>query len=110
MVGLPIAMGDPTAKVLGRLSLNPLRHLDPVGTLMLFLFGFGWARPVPVNFSRIRDFRKGMILVSSAGIIANMILAFIALSFYNLMAFSRFKHHWKVAVYFCKDQHHFGCF
>ena len=80
-------MGDPTAKDLGRLSLNPLKHLDPVGTLMLFLFGFGWARPVPVDFSRIRDFRKGMILVSSAGIIANMILAFIALSFYNLMAF-----------------------
>ncbi|MBF0231995.1 MAG: site-2 protease family protein, partial [Desulfamplus sp.] len=79
-------MGDPTAKEQGRLSLNPLKHLDPIGTLMLFLFGFGWAKPVPVNFSRIRDFRKGMILVSSAGIIANMILAFIALFLYNILS------------------------
>lgn len=79
-------MGDPTAKQMGRLSLNPLKHLDPVGTLMLFIFGFGWAKPVPVNFSRIRDLRKGMILVSSAGIIANMILAFIALFLYNFLS------------------------
>ncbi|MGD9731368.1 MAG: site-2 protease family protein [Desulfamplus sp.] len=79
-------MGDSTAKEMGRLSLNPLKHLDPVGTLMLFIFGFGWAKPVPVDFSRIRDFRKGMIMVSSAGIMANMILAFIALFLYNLMS------------------------
>lgn len=79
-------MGDPTAKNLGRLSLNPLKHLDPVGTIMLFIFGFGWAKPVPVNFSLIRDYRKGMILVSSAGIIANMILAFIALFIYSLLS------------------------
>ncbi|MCG8684566.1 MAG: site-2 protease family protein [Desulfobacterales bacterium] len=77
-------MGDPTAKQRGRLSLNPLRHLDPLGTLMLFLVGFGWAKPVPVNFSYIRDYRKGMILVSSAGIIMNMILAFLALFVYSL--------------------------
>ena len=43
-------MGDPTAKMMGRLSLNPLKHLDPIGTLMLFFVGFGWAKPVPVNF------------------------------------------------------------
>ncbi len=79
-------MGDPTAKMLGRLSLNPLKHLDPVGTLMLFIFGFGWAKPVPVNFNQLRDRRKGMILVSSAGIIANMILAFIALFLDRLLS------------------------
>ena len=79
-------MGDSTAKHLGRLSLNPLKHLDPMGTIMLFIFGFGWAKPVPVNFSNIRDYRKGMILVSSAGIIANMILAFIALFLYSLLS------------------------
>lgn len=78
-------LGDPTAKNLGRLSLNPLKHLDPLGTLMLFLVGFGWAKPVPVNFSYIRDYRKGMILVSSAGIITNMILAFLALFLYSLL-------------------------
>ncbi|MBN2539579.1 MAG: site-2 protease family protein [Deltaproteobacteria bacterium] len=72
-------MGDPTAKMMGRLSLNPLKHLDPVGTLMLFFFGFGWARPVPVNFANLRGSRKGLILVSSAGIIVNTSLAFIAI-------------------------------
>ena len=79
-------MGDPTAKLLGRLSLNPLKHLDPVGTIMLFIFGFGWAKPVPVNFNQLRDRRKGMITVSSAGIIANMLLAFSALfrPFYHI--------------------------
>jgi len=74
-----LRMGDPTAKLLGRLSLNPLKHLDPVGTLMLFIFGFGWAKPVPVNLNLLHDRKKGMIAVSSAGIIANMLLAFIAL-------------------------------
>ena len=71
-------MGDPTAKLLGRLSLNPLKHLDPLGTLMLFIFGFGWAKPVPINLSYVRNMRKGLILVSSAGILANMSLAFLA--------------------------------
>jgi Zn-dependent protease len=72
-------MGDSTAKWLGRLSLNPMKHLDPIGTLMLFFFGFGWAKPVPVNFNNLHDPRKGLILVSAAGIIANTILAFLAL-------------------------------
>ena len=71
-------MGDPTAKQAGRLSLNPLKHLDPVGTLMLFIFGFGWAKPVPINLAYVRDMRKGLILVSSAGIIANIVVAFVA--------------------------------
>src|SRR5512136_1097646 len=72
-------MGDPTAKWLGRLSLNPLKHLDPIGTLMLFLVGFGWAKPVPVNFRQIRDQRKGLIFVSAAGIVTNILIAFFAL-------------------------------
>ncbi|HAJ27783.1 MAG TPA: hypothetical protein DCG53_11175 [Syntrophus sp. (in: bacteria)] len=72
-------MGDPTAKMMGRLTLNPLKHLDPIGTLMLFLVGFGWARPVPVDLGNIRNYRQGLILVSSAGIIANIAIAFIAI-------------------------------
>jgi Zn-dependent protease len=72
-------MGDPTAKMMGRLSLNPLRHLDPVGTLMLFFVGFGWARPVPVNFANLKGGRRELILVSSAGIIVNTILAFLSI-------------------------------
>ncbi len=79
-------LGDPTAKSLGRLSLNPLRHLDPMGTLMLFLVGFGWARPVPVNFGYLRNRRRDMILVSGAGIITNMFLAFCALFTLQLLS------------------------
>lgn len=81
-------MGDPTARNQGRLTLNPLKHLDPMGTLMLFIVGFGWARPVPVNFGYIRDFRKGMVLVSSAGIVANIIMAFLALFIYSALSLS----------------------
>ncbi len=72
-------MGDPTAKWLGRLSLNPIKHLDPFGTIALLVFGFGWAKPVPVNFLNLRDFKKGMICVAAAGITANLILAFLSL-------------------------------
>ncbi len=78
-------MGDPTAKLLGRLSLNPFKHLDPIGTLMLFLVGFGWAKPVPINMNNIADRRKGLIFVSSAGILANILLAFGALLVYRLL-------------------------
>jgi Zn-dependent protease len=81
-------MGDPTAKWRGRLSLNPLKHLDPIGTLMLFVFGFGWAKPVPVNFNQLRDRRMGMILVSAAGIVTNILLAFVALFVYRLLSLS----------------------
>ena len=75
-------MGDPTAKWLGRLTLNPLKHLDPIGTAMLLVVGFGWAKPVPVNFNNLKDSRKGIIFVSAAGIVANLLLAF--LSFFLL--------------------------
>jgi Zn-dependent protease len=79
-------MGDPTAKWQGRLTLNPLKHLDPIGTFMLFIVGFGWAKPVPVNFNNIQDTRKGLILVSSAGIMANMLLAFVAFFLFQLLS------------------------
>ena len=72
-------MGDPTARWMGRLTLDPRKHLDPLGTIMLFIFGFGWAKPVPVNFNNLSDLRKGLIFVSAAGITANIILAFLAL-------------------------------
>ena len=79
-------MGDPTAKYAGRLTLNPVKHLDPIGTAMLFIFGFGWAKPVPVNFSHFQNTRLGLILVSSAGIVANMIFAFLAVLLLRLLA------------------------
>jgi Zn-dependent protease len=78
-------MGDPTAKWMGRLSLNPLKHLDAIGTLMLFLAGFGWAKPVPINLNNISNRRKGLIFISSAGILANILFAFGALLVYRLL-------------------------
>jgi Zn-dependent protease len=81
-------MGDPTAKWLGRLTFNPIKHLDPIGTLMLFLAGFGWAKPVPVNFNNIANRRKGLVFVSSAGIAANILFAFFTLLFIRLFSTS----------------------
>ena len=71
--------GDGYAKMMGRLSLNPFKHLDPWGTLSMLLFGFGWAKPVPIVPTSFKNGRKSMIIVSLAGITVNLILAIIAL-------------------------------
>lgn len=72
-------LGDTTARRLGRLSLNPMVHLDPIGTLMLVFAGFGWARPVPVNPYYLRgNPRTGMLLVALAGPLANLVIASLA--------------------------------
>ena len=69
-------LGDPTARALGRLSLHPKAHLDPVGTVMIFLAGFGWGKPVPVNANYLRvGERPGMAIVSLAGPLANVVVA-----------------------------------
>ncbi len=70
--------GDDTAKQSGRLTLNPLAHLDPIGTIMIFLVHFGWAKPVPVNSFRLRNPKRDMLWISAAGPLANMILALIS--------------------------------
>ena len=67
--------GDDTARQSGRLTLNPLRHLDPLGTIMIFIVHFGWAKPVPVNPIRLRNPTKDMLWISAAGPLANMVLA-----------------------------------
>ena len=67
--------GDPTARLLGRLTLNPLKHLDPIGTVAIFVFGFGWARPVPVNPGNFRRPRRDMVWVALAGPATNFLLA-----------------------------------
>ena len=79
------SLGDPTAEERGRLSLNPLRHVDPIGTVILpgilalvHLPVFGWAKPVPVNFARLRHPRRDMMLVGAAGPGSNLIMAAIA--------------------------------
>jgi Zn-dependent protease len=74
------SLGDPTSRELGRYSLNPLRHIDPVGFLMLMLLGFGWAKPVVIDPSRLRRPRRDEILISTAGPLANLLLAFVLIA------------------------------
>ncbi len=71
-------LGDNTARNLGRLTLNPLKHIDPVGAICMVLFHFGWAKPVPVNMRNFKNPRRDFAIVSLAGPIANLIMAFIS--------------------------------
>ena len=74
-----LQLGDPTAQQNHRLSLNPLRHIDPFGLLMMLVAGFGWAKPVPVDMRYFKHPKSGMALTSLAGPASNFILAFLAL-------------------------------
>ena len=76
-------LGDPTARNFGRVTLNPVKHLDPIGFIAMLTIGFGWAKPCPVNTRNFRNPRKGFALSSLAGPVSNMILA---LGFTVLMA------------------------
>jgi Zn-dependent protease len=78
--------GDDTARRYGRLTLNPLVHIDPVGTLSLFLVGFGWARPVPVDYYRFSNTRLGLFCVSLAGCFVNILIATFALALLHFRA------------------------
>ena len=78
--------GDDTAMRSGRLSLNPMLHLDPVGAIMLLIVGFGWAKPVPVDYSRLKNFRVGLISVSLAGCLTNILIATAALFLFRFSA------------------------
>lgn len=78
-------LGDPTPKYQGRLTLNPLAHLDPLGAIMLLVFRFGWAKPVQVNPLYFKDRRKGMMLVAFAGPLANITSAFIFYQIYQIV-------------------------
>ena len=77
-------LGDPTAKLAGRLTLNPIKHLDPMGLLMMLVFHVGWAKPVPVNMNRFRNPKRGMALTALAGPGSNVILAALFLFLYGL--------------------------
>ncbi len=70
--------GDPTAKFSGRLTLNPIKHLDITGFLLCVFTGFGWAKPVPINPNNFHKYRSGLFLTSIAGVVANFIVAFLA--------------------------------
>lgn len=78
-------MGDPTAYNMGRLTLNPLKHLDPIGALCMLLVGVGWAKPVPVNARYYKNPKRGMALTALAGPVMNLILAFVGVIIYTLI-------------------------
>ena len=82
--GAAYLLGDRTARDSGRMTLSPLAHIDPVGFLCLLLFGFGWARPVPVNISNFKNRRSGMAITALAGPAANFVTAFFAYCLYFL--------------------------
>lgn len=75
-------MGDPTAKMEGRLSLNPFKHVDWAGLVCLLFFGFGWAKPVPIDSRYYKDAKTGIIWTSFAGPVANFLLSFICVFIY----------------------------
>ena len=77
--------GDPTAKLSGRMTLNPIKHFDPLGILMFALAGFGWAKPVPINPYNFRKYRSGSFWTSAAGIIVNYLSAFVFCPIYGLI-------------------------
>ncbi|MGI6225253.1 MAG: site-2 protease family protein [Peptococcales bacterium] len=79
-------LGDPTPKIQGRLTLNPVSHLDPLGALLLLIAGFGWAKPVEVNPYYFRkDRQRGMMLVALAGPLTNVLIAFIGALIFNYL-------------------------
>lgn len=84
-------LGDPTPNYTGRMTLNPLAHLDPIGTILMILTGFGWAKPVQINPSYYRNPKKGMALTAIAGPAANFILAFAGI-FIGMLCILLFSH------------------
>ncbi|MBQ8297090.1 MAG: site-2 protease family protein [Ruminococcus sp.] len=78
-------MGDDTAELQGRITLNPFAHLDPIGSLLMVFTGFGWAKPVPINPMRMRKYRAGTALTALAGPVSNLIAAFISGLIYNIL-------------------------
>ena len=77
--------GDPTAYNLGRLTLNPIKHLDPFGFLCMLIFGYGWAKPVPINTRNFRNPKRGMALSAAAGPLANLLLGAISAALSGLL-------------------------
>jgi Zn-dependent protease len=78
-------LGDPTARLQGRLTLNPLAHLDPIGTIAIVLIHFGWAKPVPVDYRYLKQPRRDMMLIAAAGPISNLVLGVICAFCYRMI-------------------------
>lgn len=78
-------LGDNTAKLQGRLTLNPIKHIDPIGLIMMAVMGFGWAKPVPINMRNFKNPKKGMALSALAGPVSNILLAIVVLFIYGAL-------------------------
>ena len=78
-------MGDPTAKNFGRLTINPVKHIDPIGLIMILFIGFGWAKPVPINTRYFRNPRKGMAISAAAGPVSNILMAILGIIIYRFI-------------------------
>ena len=95
-------LGDPTAKVMHRLSLNPLRHIDWFGLAMMFIAGFGWAKPVPVNPRYFRKPKQGMAITALAGPISNFVLAALMIGISRLIyTYAPYNFGWDMVFTFC---------
>lgn len=79
-------MGDDTPRYQGRLTLNPIKHIDPIGAVCMLISGFGWGRPVQVNPLNFKHYRKGMALCAAAGPISNIIVGFLGMIIYKIVA------------------------
>lgn len=78
--------GDPTAKAFGRLTLNPIKHLDPIGALLMLIGGFGWAKPVPINTRYFKNPKWGMAISALAGPVSNFLVSFVSYNIHYLLA------------------------
>ena len=83
-------LGDPTAKYMGRLTLNPMAHFDLMGSVAMILFGIGWAKPVPINPLKFKDQKKGMAISAAAGPASNVIVAAISLAIAKLIWYASY--------------------
>ena len=104
--------GDDTAYRMGRLTLNPLKHLDPIGSMMILFIGFGYAKPVPVNPNNLNNPRTDMIKVAAAGPISNFILSFLGVLFFTLLSkFSLLQENYRIFfTYFIMINTYLGLF
>ncbi len=78
-------LGDPTARNLGRMTINPIKHIEPIGLIAMIISRFGWAKPVPINPRNFSNFRRDDILVSIAGVSINLMLCFVSVGLYHLL-------------------------
>jgi Zn-dependent protease len=81
-------LGDDTAKKMGRLTLNPIKHLDPMGAILMIFTGFGWAKPVPINPNKFKNRKTGFALSALAGPVSNLVLAYLAIVLLRLFRVS----------------------